>query len=55
MKRCLLSLSLLFLTAGGFVAFAQPETPADTIPENVLLEKQWSVGAMLHTNGWGLK
>lgn len=27
----------------------------DTLPDNLLLEKQWSLGAQLNTNGWGLK
>jgi hypothetical protein len=27
----------------------------DTTPDQVLLERQWSLGALLHTNGWGLK
>lgn len=34
---------------------AQYGSPPDTLPENVLLEKQWRLGAMLHSNGWGLK
>ncbi|MFZ4521587.1 MAG: hypothetical protein ACOYNC_07770 [Bacteroidales bacterium] len=55
MKRFIFSLSLLLLIASARVAFGQYEAPRDTMPENVLLEKQWSLGAMLHTNGWGLK
>jgi len=55
MKRIILCLSLLFLTAGGYFALAQSEALHDTTPENVLLENQWSIGAMLNTNGWGLK
>lgn len=27
----------------------------DTLADNVLLEKQWSIGVQLNTNGWGLK
>jgi hypothetical protein len=27
----------------------------DSIPDNVLFERQWSLGALLHSNGWGLK
>ena len=46
---------LLLCLFGGLSSFAQFQTPPDTLPENVLLEKQWSVGALLHTNGWGLK
>jgi hypothetical protein len=55
MKR-LLFLPILFLfTASAFITYAQDESPADTLPDNVLLEKQWSLGAMFHSNGWGLK
>ncbi len=46
---------MLILTAAGYHAVGQYEARPDTIPENVLLEKQWSVGALLHTNGWGIK
>ena len=28
---------------------------SDSVPDNVLFERQWSLGAMLHSNGWGLK
>lgn len=30
-------------------------TIADTLPDNVILEQQWAIGGMIHTNGWGLK
>jgi len=39
----------------GSQAMAQYESEPDTIPDNVLLERQWSLGIMFHTNGWGLK
>ena len=55
MKRIILSLFLFFLSAGGYFALAQSEALSDTISENVLLEHQWSLGATLNTNGWGLK
>ena len=55
MKRVVLSLLLMILTAGGFFAAAQTEAISDTTPENVLLENQWSLGLLFHTNGWGLK
>jgi hypothetical protein len=40
---------------GCLSASAQFDVPPDTLPENVLLEKQWSVGILLQTNGWGAK
>ena len=55
MKRFFGTLLLIFLTMGGYYALGQYETRPDTLPENVLLEKQWSLGAMIHTNGWGLQ
>lgn len=55
MKRIIFTLSLLLFTTGGYYAFSQYQARPDTAPENVLLEKQWSIGAVLHTNGWGLK
>ncbi|MFH1160663.1 MAG: hypothetical protein V1733_06930 [bacterium] len=43
---------LLFL---GTTSQAQFQSEPDTLPDNVLLEKQWGLGALIHTNGWGLK
>ena len=54
-KRIVLLLLFLVLTAGVSFVCAQTEAVRDTTPENILLENQWSVGCMLHTNGWGLK
>lgn len=54
MNRIIFTLSLFFFTAVGYHAFGQYESKPDTIPENVLLEKQWSLGVLVHTNGWGL-
>ncbi|HTX88248.1 MAG TPA: hypothetical protein VMC08_04605 [Bacteroidales bacterium] len=51
----------LFLVAAtfliAFTGFSQSldESVPDSLPDNVLLEKQWSLGAILHTNGWGIK
>ena len=55
MKRFFFTISLIILTTCGFYAKGQYESRPDTTPDNVLLEKQWSLGALLHTNGWGLK
>ena len=55
MKRFLFSLLFLFFISGGYTAIAQTEAEPDTTPDNVLFEKQWCLGAFVHTNGWGLK
>ena len=55
MKQRSLILLLIFLTSGGYLASAQYAAVQDTLPDNVLFEQQWSLGAMIHTNGWGLK
>jgi len=56
MKRILLFFSMILLTAGGFATFAQEDDAIpDSISENILLEKQWSLGLHLNTNGWGIK
>jgi hypothetical protein len=55
-------LAAIFILVG--IAFVLPwkgysqvldEPVPDTVPDNVLLEKQWSLGGILHTNGWGIK
>lgn len=54
--RCLfVTIIILFFTAWGIETYAQQENAPDTIPESVLLERQWSVGGTLHTSGWGLR
>jgi hypothetical protein len=55
MKIAAFILSLLLLTAGGYRTFGQYEARPDSLPENVLLERQWSIGAILSSNGWGIK
>ena len=55
MKPFFLTFIIVTLLAGSKQTLAQYESIADTTPDNVLLENQWSLGAMLHTNGWGLK
>jgi len=50
----------LFMTAAN-IAFAEKDkdkdkaSKKDTTPDNVLLEKQWTLGLMVHTNGFGAK
>jgi hypothetical protein len=47
----------LFLSMVTYRIHAQSSEQAepDTTPDNVLLEKHWSIGVQLNTNGWGLK
>lgn len=49
----LLILFLIMLT--GTRVFSQYDKPGDTLPENVLLEKLWCLGAEINSSGWGLK
>jgi len=55
MRYAILFIFLFFLTSLGMEVQGQFESISDTTPDNVLLERQWSLGAMIHTNGWGLK
>lgn len=55
MRRFLLVFLLFFLILSSYDSMAQYESVPDTTPDNVLLERQWSLGIMFHTNGWGLK
>ena len=50
-----LILALFFLLLAPVISFAQEEAENDTTPDNVLLEKQWTLGLLVHTNGWGAK
>jgi hypothetical protein len=56
MKRILLSGLILFLVAAGVPAVAQVDflSSPDTTPDNVLLEREWGLGVLIHTNGWGV-
>lgn len=59
MKRFLAAAALLLFLIGSAVSSKAQEAfeeETDTlIPDNVLLEKQWGLGLMVHTNGWGLR
>ena len=47
---------LLFGTAQNTIAQQEEKDEYDTlIPDNVLMEKQWGLGALIQTNGWGLR
>ena len=55
MYRYLILTGLFLLLLAPVTSFAQEEAENDTTPENVLLEKQWTLGLLVHTNGWGAK
>jgi hypothetical protein len=57
MPRVFTLILLFFLVTAGLSVRAQFETDAeaDTAGDNVLFERQWSLGLQLNTNGWGLK
>jgi hypothetical protein len=52
-----ISCLVIFLVAIPCILQAQEKFTdySDSVPDNVLFERQWSLGAMLHSNGWGLK
>ncbi len=56
MKRLLLNGMMVILLLVGIPAFAQDDflSTSDTLPDNVLLERQWSLGLLIHSNGWGV-
>lgn len=58
MRRYIAAFSIMLLLFSALASKAQQsfEEATDTlIPDNVLLEKQWSLGVLIHTNGWGLR
>jgi len=56
MRKFILAIFFFSLIFIGGVCHAQKESPAisDTL-DNVLLEHQWSLGAHINSNGWGIK
>jgi len=49
-------LIIILLFAGSDKIFAQePDEKNDSVSDIVLLEKQWTLGLVLNTNGWGLR
>jgi hypothetical protein len=54
MRNSLLIIGLfLFFLPGDL--FAQYESESDSVSDVVLMEKQWSLGLLAHTNGWGAR
>jgi hypothetical protein len=56
MRKFIPAILLCLLGSFSLSCYAQEETPAlsDTL-DNVLLERQWSLGVHINSNGWGLK
>jgi len=55
MKRWIVSIFIFSLVFCVHVVQAQLEEQTDSLPDNVLLEKQWTLGIQFNTNGWGFK
>jgi len=55
MPKHLILISFLMILLSSGTAFAQEESENDTTSDIVLMEKQWTLGLLLHTNGWGLR
>ena len=49
----LIAFLMILLTSGS--SFAQEESENDSTSDIVLMEKQWTLGLLVHTNGWGLR
>jgi hypothetical protein len=56
MHKFIPAIFLCMLSSFSLSCYAQKESPAlsDTL-DNVLLERQWSLGVHINSNGWGLK
>lgn len=54
LKSCYFLTVFLFVSI-GLTSYAQNEVSVDTTNDNVLFERQWTLGLHLNTNGWGLK
>src|ERR1035438_24766 len=48
-------LAIILLGFSGMICYAQDEDKPDTANDNVLFERQWTLGIQLNTNGWGFK
>jgi len=56
MRQILLITFILVLFALPAVVYSQSEPEEnDSVSDIVLLEKQWTLGILLHTNGWGAR
>jgi hypothetical protein len=57
MPKHLILFALLLILLSTTTAFAQEEkeNENDTVSDIVLMEKQWTLGLLVHTNGWGIK
>src|ERR1039457_5709431 len=48
-------LAIILLGFSGMICYEQDEDKPDTANDNVLFERQWTLGIQLNTNGWGFK
>jgi len=55
LPACRILIFVIVSLVHGASATAQYTERPDTLPDNVLTEKQWALGLLIHTNGWGLK
>jgi len=55
MYKYLILIAFIFILQNSGTVSAQEANENDTISNIVLTEKQWTLGLLLHTNGWGLK
>ena len=55
MHKYLILIAFIFILQNSGTVSAQEANENDTISNIVLTEKQWTLGLLLHTNGWGLK
>jgi len=55
MKKPIVIFFLLFFAEFNLSGQEMTNRGKDSIPDNVLFERQWSLGAQLNSNGWGLK
>ena len=55
MLKHLILISILMILLSSQAAIAQEESENDTVSDIVLMEKQWTLGLLVHTNGWGVR
>ena len=51
----ILSLLIIFMVPPGLRAQTKTDEKEEEVSDSVLLENQWTIGLMAHTNGWGAR